>query len=230
MEKFFHLTISIDTWISATLEFLRVVLNYLGMYRRGLRDETADSLLKEMASVRARFFNPTILGNQGGDKIVYPCIQEQRTDLFLGTSTGRKRLTTGSVVPGAFDKSSIDTPWFDWDPDANQVTYISENSGTADVWTVSTETGDKTRITTHPETDESPRIGPDGTTIAFTTDYRSPGAPALVTTDGHTIHVLREDDYQYGDLQWVDEETLLAVRSLHKDLFEFQTEIVRLDV
>lgn len=198
------------------------------MYRRGLRDDSIDPLLIEMASVNARFFNPTILGDDG-EKFVYPVIREQRTDLFLGSTNGRKQLTMGSVVPGAFDKSSIDTPWFDWSPQTNQVSYISENSGTADVWTVNTETGEKTRITTHPEPDESPRLGPCGATIAFTTDHRSPGAPALVTEDGRTIQILREDEYQYGDLQWVDDETLLAIRSQHKNLFEFQTELVRLD-
>jgi len=196
------------------------------MYRDKLRDTSADAVLAEgIVADNVAFAVP----EPGTDRVAYAQTRENRTDLWLTDESGNSTRLTGTEVlaaPDVYPFNNIEP--FQWHPDGGQLVYCSNAAGTLDVWMIDVETGEKTRLTYHPEPDTYPRFSPDSSEIAFVTYHRSPGTIAVTNRDGTNMEVLRTDDCLYTDPQWIDNERLFAVRSSHKDIYDGDCDIVRL--
>ncbi len=192
------------------------------MYRRNMRDTSADTLLHEVALAdhvaQAR-------PEPGGDRIAFTVTREHRTDLWVaeGADSEPRRLTGHGAV--AMRYTHTDPKWFDWHPDGGKIVYTSPAGGSLSLWTVDVETGEKRQLTHHDEDDFYPAFSPDGSEIAFVTDHASRGALAVTSADGSRFELLCDDEFLYGDPQWVGDE-LYAIRARHRDLQDRATEIV----
>jgi dipeptidyl aminopeptidase/acylaminoacyl peptidase len=191
------------------------------MYRRDLRDTSADALLCEAALAdnvaQAR-------PEPDGDRIAFAITREDRTDLWVTDGDETRRLTGHGAV--AMRYTHIDPKWLDWHPDGGEIVYTSPANGSLSLWAVDVETGEKRRLTHHDGDDVYPSFSPDGTEIAFTTDYPSRAALAVTSADGNRLELLRDDDYLYADPQWAGDD-LYAIRTRHRDLQDRETQVVR---
>lgn len=194
----------------------------MGMYRRDLRDTQTDDLLTDAAT--AEMAEQAVPEPQG-DRLAVAASREHRTDLWLVDGDETRKLTSRGVLAQRY--THLDPRWFDWHPEGESVVYAGEVDGSLSIWTVDVETGEKTRVTHHEANDGGPRYSPDGEEIVFVTDYRSPGALAVASTEGRRVEVLREDEYLYADPRWADDETLYAVRTRHRDLQDRASQVVR---
>ena len=58
----------------------------------------------------------------------------------------------------------------EWSPNDSLIVFISDRSGNWDIWTIPSDGGNVTQLTTNPGNDMYPCWSPDGTKIAFTSD------------------------------------------------------------
>lgn len=198
------------------------------MYRRDLRDTTVDHLLAELAVADSGGYNAFIRAGSDGGPLVYALDRSGRPALWVSEGGGPgRRLTGGDVVANPWGRHRVESPWFDLRSDGARVAYVATTSGHRELHTADVATGKKRRLTTHDAPDGDPRYAPDGSALAFVTDYWSPGSLGVVSADGSTLECLRDDEYVYADPQWLDTETMLAVRTEHWDTFDNESEIVR---
>ncbi|UPV74522.1 S9 family peptidase [Halorussus limi] len=193
------------------------------MYRRDLRDTRADDLLADAATAEMA---EQVVPEPEGDRLAYAVSREHRTDLYLKDGDETRKLTSRGVLAQRY--THLDPRWFDWHPAGDRIVYAGEDDDGLSVWTVDTETGEKTRVTAHDAADSNPRFSPDGEEIAFVTDYRSPGALAVASADGRRVEVLRDDEFLYADPRWAG-DALYAVRTRHEDLADRASQVVRVD-
>jgi Tol biopolymer transport system component len=57
-----------------------------------------------------------------------------------------------------------------WSPDGREIVFVSERSGSPDLWIVSGEGGEPRRLTDHPARDWGPNWSPDGRWILFSSE------------------------------------------------------------
>ncbi|MEF8800215.1 MAG: prolyl oligopeptidase family serine peptidase [Halolamina sp.] len=187
------------------------------MYRRDLRDTDHDGLLADMAmadlAVQAAP-SPT------DDRIVSARNREDQTDLWLHQPDGTdRRLTSEGVMAMRYGRG--DQQWLSWSPDGDAVAFLSA-SGTLS--TVDTETGGVEALTHHDGGDLGLAWGQYG--IALVTDAVSRATLTVVDPDTGSLRVVADDDSLYSDPRWGD-DGLYAVRARHRDLFDFESALVR---
>ena len=192
------------------------------MYRRDLRETDRDRLPADMAIAEEIV---QVVPEPGGERLAYACAREDRLDLWLATNGEDRRLTSEGIAALRYGRT--DSRWFGWAPDGESLAYASAEG---ELWRVGTESGEKHRLTRHEATEAEPRWSPDGDRLACVTDYWSPTGLAALEADGSGLACLRADEYHYSDPRWADRETLYAVRSRHRDLFDYEAEIARIDV
>lgn len=199
-----------------------------GMYRRDSRDTSCDTLLAELAMAETGGSNPQALPDPTGKYVAYPSGREDRTDLWItdGTSPGT-RLTSGDVILSPYPRYHVDARWMDWHPDEPRLAYVAATAGSADLWIADVETGEKSRVTTYEAADGDPAFSPDGSELAYVTEYFGRNGLAVASVDGDRFELIREDGYSYADPRWVDSSTLLAVRTPDHDAYDYETELVR---
>lgn len=200
----------------------------LGMYRRDQRDASCDTLLSELAMVETGSSNSQALPDPTGEFIAYPSGREGRTDLWITDGTGPgTRLTSGDLILSPYPRYHVDARWMDWHPAEPRLAYAAVTAGSPDLWIADAETGEKSRVTTYEAADGDPAFSPDGSQLAYVTEHFGRSGLAIANADGDRIESLREDEYSYADPRWVDESTLLAVRTPDHDAYDYETELVR---
>ena len=81
----------------------------------------------------------------------------------------------------------------DWSPDGRYLSYNTDVGGNADVYVYDTESGEHTRLTTHPAEDHLPRWSPDGRFLVFTSDRTGAERIYRMDVDGGGLEMIRTD-------------------------------------
>lgn len=193
------------------------------MYRRDLRDTTHDGLLADMAMADSVVQAAPAPGPDD-DRIAYLLNREDQTDLWLRESDGTDvRLTSEGAMAMRYGRG--DQQWLSWEPCGDRIAFLSA-SGTLS--TVDTESGHVEELTHHESPDIGLAWGDRG--VTFVTNHFSRAALALVDPDSGSIDVLANDEFLYSDPRWGDDGDLYVVRAHHRDLFDFESALVRVDV
>ena len=106
-----------------------------------------------------------------------------------------------------------------WSPNGRAIAFVSDRTGLAfessrntDVWTIPAEGGTLTRISDHPEADNSPRWSPDGRTIAFVGSVNARQHPKIYlapSNGGASTLAVDGLDVLVTDMKWVEPNTIL---------------------
>ncbi|UIP01091.1 prolyl oligopeptidase family serine peptidase [Halobaculum sp. CBA1158] len=191
------------------------------MYRRDLRDTSADDLLSAMAAadgvVQAE-------PSPDGDRVAYAKAREGQIDLWLWDGTTDTRLTSGGITAQRYGRG--DPRWIDWHPDGDAVAFLSAAGSLS---TVDAETGEVTALTAYDEPDLGLAYAPDGDDLAVVTDHFSRASLALVAADGSRVEALADDEYLYGDPAVGADGTVYATRAEHRHLFDYEADLVAVD-
>jgi dipeptidyl aminopeptidase/acylaminoacyl peptidase len=190
------------------------------MYRRDLRDTDFDGLLADMAVADAAV---QALPAPSGDRIAYAKDREGQVDLWLLEDGADSRLTPDGVLAMRYGRD--DPRWFDWSPNGDRIVYVDAD-GTAT--TVDVETGATRALTRHDAADLAVAWSPDGDDIAVVTDAFSRRSLAFVGPGGDRIEAVADDEYLYGAPRWYG-RGVIATRSTHRDLFDYEAGLVGAD-
>jgi Tol biopolymer transport system component len=85
---------------------------------------------------------------------------EQQWSIYVMNSDGSNRLRLAGVQAEFLSAPS-------WSPGGASIAFVSGQAGSLDIWVMSSDGGDLTNLTQHPEKDHSPAWSPDGEWIAF---------------------------------------------------------------
>ncbi len=185
------------------------------MYRRDLRDTDCDGLLAD-AAVADRVVQAAV-GPDG--RIAYAKNRELTTDIWLSTDDGDARLTSRGASAMRYGRT--DARWLDWSPGGDRVAFVTAD---AELATVDVDTG-AVEVLTDPEGGISGLAwGEPG--IAVVTDAFSRASLAVVSPDGDRVEAIANDEFLYADPHWQG-ETVVAARSRHADLFDYEAALVR---
>lgn len=184
------------------------------MYRRDLRDTDFDGLLADMA-VADRSLQAAI-GPDG--RLAYAKNRELTTDLWLAADGEDIRLTSEGVLAIRFGRT--DVRWFDWSPDGDRIAFITAD---AELATVDVDTGAVDVLTDLDGAISGLAWGEPG--IAVVTDGFSRASLAVVSPDGNRVEAIANDEFLYADPHWQG-ETVVATRSEHADLFDYEAALV----
>ncbi|HEX2314592.1 MAG TPA: amidohydrolase family protein [Thermomonospora sp.] len=99
----------------------------------------------------------------------------------------------------------------DWSPDGRSLVYVSDRSGTANLWRYDLATGESHRLTDLPDAQLTPRWSPDGGRIAYQDE--SGATWVLTLADGSVTKVLPAL-YQPGRPTWSPDGTVLALAAV----------------
>jgi WD40 repeat protein len=113
-------------------------------------------------------------------------------------------------VTGVLERLTSSVGWESWptvSADGTKLAYQSNQFGNADVWLRDLASGEEIPLTTSPEHEWFPQIGPDGSRVAFVTG----GNLFVVTDDGGVPTRIAEDVGWITD--WPAEETILVKRN-----------------
>lgn len=191
------------------------------MYRRDLRDTTVDGLLADLATA-----DGVIAVEPGPDgRIAYVKSREDRTDLWLlddragGDLPDDGRLTSDGALAMRYDRT--EAKWLDWSPDGERIAFVTANG---DLATADPDDGAVETLTDWDAGIGGLAWGEGG--IAVVTDQFSRASLAVVESDGSGVSVRADDEFLYADPRW-DGEAVVAVRSTHRDRFDYAASIVR---
>jgi TolB protein len=81
-----------------------------------------------------------------------------------------------------------------WSPDGTRLTYCAERNGNFDVYTISVDGGDETRLTTAAGKDDGPEFSPDGQHIYFNSDRTGTMQIWRMKADGSAQEQLTKDE------------------------------------
>jgi TolB protein len=90
-----------------------------------------------------------------------------------------------------------------WSPDSAQIAYVSNHSGSYEIYTLEFATGIETRWTDNVFVDEAPQWSPDGSALAYVSN-RDGRIGVYIQTGAHdAARALTPDDgYEYWSPQW----------------------------
>lgn len=100
-----------------------------------------------------------------------------------------------------------------WSPDGKSIAFVSNRTGkeydenrNTDVWVISAEGGELTKISDHDEADNSPRWSPDGKRIAFTGELHDRDHPKIflapATGGVPSVMIVKDLDLIPSGLEW----------------------------
>ncbi|HXG91491.1 MAG TPA: S9 family peptidase [Blastocatellia bacterium] len=141
---------------------------------------------------------------------------------------------TGKQITSGDDWNDSDPQW---SPDSKKIAFVSNRTGkeyeqnrNSDVWVISAEGGELTKISDHEEGDNSPRWSPDGKTIAFigrVTEKNHPKIWLAPATGGATSVLAAKDlDLIPSGLDWAEDGRALYFEAGVKG----ETHLFRVDV
>jgi len=185
------------------------------VYRRDLRDTDHDGLLAD-AAVADRVVQAAV-GPNG--RIAYAKNRELTTDLWLAADGDDVRLTSGGVSAMRYGRT--DARWLDWSPAGDRIAFVTAD---AELATVDADTGAVEVLTDLSGGISGLAWGEPG--IAVVTDAFSRASLAVVSPDGDRIEAIANDEYLYADPHWQGER-VVATRSRHADLFDYEAALVR---
>ncbi|MFC7187468.1 S9 family peptidase [Halorubrum yunnanense] len=185
------------------------------MYRRDLRDTDCDGLLADMA-VADRVVQAAV-GPDG--RIAYAKSRELTTDLWLAADGDDVRLTAEGVSAMRYGRT--DARWLDWSPDGDRIAFVTADTELA---TVDADTGAVEVLTELSGGISGLAWGEPG--IAVVTDGFSRASLAVVSPDGDRVEAVANDEFLYADPHWQG-EGVVATRSRHADLFDYEAALVR---
>ncbi len=112
----------------------------------------------------------------------------------------RLRLENGELTPLAVTRNTLShEEWPAWSPDGKRFAFTSTRDGNQELYVMSADGGEWTRLTSHPAIDAHPAWSPDGNSIAFATDRWGDLELALIDPDGAHLRRLTDspglDDY-----------------------------------
>ncbi|WP_303917836.1 hypothetical protein [Draconibacterium sediminis] len=90
---------------------------------------------------------------------------------------------------------NVPSYWHGWSPDGQRVAYCAERDGEYDVYTISVDGGEETRLTTTPGLDDGPEYSPDGRTIYYNSMASGKMEIWQMTVDGSNKKQLTNDKY-----------------------------------
>ena len=135
----------------------------------------------------------------------------------------RRHLWVVTVSSGEAKQITDGQDWNDsdpqWSPDSTRIAFVSDRTGRAfddshntDVWVISAEGGELTKISDHAFEDESPRWSPDGKQIVFLGQTRRRQFPKifLAPSSGGSASkpVLPNLDLIPGEMRWPEANSL----------------------
>ncbi|WP_144797453.1 S9 family peptidase [Halorubrum depositum] len=188
------------------------------MYRRDLRDTDYDGLLADTA-VADRVVQAAV-GPDG--RIAYAKNRELTTDLWLAADGDDVRLTSGGVSAMRYGRT--DARWLDWSPDGDRIAFVTAD---AELATVDADTGAVEVLTDLSGGISGLAWGEPG--IAVVTDAFSRASLAVVSPDGDRVEAIANDEHLYADPHWQG-ESVVATRSEHADLFDYEAALVRVPI
>jgi dipeptidyl aminopeptidase/acylaminoacyl peptidase len=222
------------------------------MYRRDLRDTTVDGLLADLAVADAAVQTAP---EPGGDRVAYLETREGTCDCWLlepvdgaspadraaddeGSTAGAgsvvdRRLTSEGVTAIRYGRA--DAQWVAWAPDGDRLAVVDADGRLS---SVDPATGRVRQLTRGEAPDRGLAWAPDGDRVAVVTDAFSRATLAVVPADGSGIEAWADDEFLYGDPRWAapgdgdatpadTDRPVYAVRSRHRDLFDYEAELVR---
>ena len=99
--------------------------------------------------------------------------------------------------------------WHGWSPDGETLAYVGLRDGEYDIYTIPTEGGEETRLTTAPGLDDGPDYSPDGETIYFNSVRTDTMQIWKMNSDGSNQEQVTFDEYNdwfphpSPDGQWI---------------------------
>ncbi len=91
--------------------------------------------------------------------------------------------------------TKVPSYWHGWSPDGRTLAYAARRDGDFDVWTISVNGGEETRLTTAPGLDDGPEYSPDGRYIYFNSVRSGRMQIWRMRSDGREQTQLTSDEY-----------------------------------
>jgi TolB protein len=85
--------------------------------------------------------------------------------------------------------------WHGWSPDGKTLAYCAERNGEFDIYTISVNGGEETRLTTTPGLDDGPDYSPDGKYIYFNSERTGIMQIWRMKTDGSEQEQITNNEY-----------------------------------
>ena len=85
--------------------------------------------------------------------------------------------------------------WHGWSPDGKTLAYCAERNGEFDIYTISVNGGEETRLTTTPGLDDGPDYSPDGKYIYFNSERTGTMQIWKMKTDGSEQVQITNDEF-----------------------------------
>jgi Tol biopolymer transport system component/uncharacterized surface protein with fasciclin (FAS1) repeats len=89
-----------------------------------------------------------------------------------------------------------------WSPDGNQIAFVSNHEGNAEIYVINADGTGQKRLTNNPATDTSPSWAPDGKHIAFGSDRGGNVDVYVMNADGSDAQDLTNDPAYDGAPAW----------------------------
>ncbi|WP_321345851.1 DUF5050 domain-containing protein [uncultured Draconibacterium sp.] len=110
---------------------------------------------------------------------------------------GGSRIYVVPIEGGTPTAVTPNTPsyWHGWSPDGKRLAYCAERDGEYDVYTISIDGGEETRLTTAKGLDDGPEYSPDGKTIYYNSMASGKMEIWQMDVDGSNKKQLTDDKY-----------------------------------
>ena len=132
----------------------------------------------------------------------------------MNADGGRQR----RVSKGGGDTSSPAGLFYEtepaWSPDGKRIAFASRREGSFDIFVMTRDGKDTTRITTTRDDDQHPTWSPDGRRIAFA---RS-GGIEVMSADGGNVHAVTRETERDSDPAWSPDGRWIAYSRLERSL------------
>ncbi len=155
-----------------------------------------------------------------GDRILYTSYETGRPEIFLiGGADASKRALGGA--PGTMTFA----PRFS--PDGSSVVFSLSQGGNTDIFSMSTETGQTTRLTSNPGIETAPSYSPDGERIVFESDRSRTQQLYVMPAEGGEARRISYGQGRYGTPVWSPRGDLIAFTKEYRGRFHIG--VMRID-
>src|SRR5262249_31237907 len=108
--------------------------------------------------------------------------------------------------------------WHGWSPDGNTLVFCGERSGEFDIYAISANSGEETRLTTAKGLDDGPEYSPDGQYIYFNSERTGTMQIWRMKPDGSGQEQLTSDDWNNWFPHISPDGTKMVFLSYEKDV------------